>query len=51
MFCIECGRKLFENSKFCRYCGTRQPLEEDDYVPPETVGRPIEKTDAEAEEK
>jgi len=24
MFCFECGKEIFEESKFCRYCGTNQ---------------------------
>ena len=26
MFCFECGKEIFEESKFCRYCGTNQSV-------------------------
>lgn len=24
MFCSSCGKKITENSKFCKYCGAKQ---------------------------
>ena len=29
MFCINCGKEINDNQKFCRYCGTKNEIDND----------------------
>lgn len=43
MFCVKCGMRITEDSKFCSYCGAQVPVrEKTSENPPVTTEKPVE---------